>query len=524
MTLGKISTARPVERLSAKEMLFLAIGLAVLIGAGAAANHPAVLLGRFFWLDECLTHLIVSDPSLGHSLQALRGMETHPPTGYLILRGLCGLQGSSDETAERLPSVLFTWLMLVTVYAGLRRCFGVWPSLVALLSIWLVRELIAHTFEARFYALLTAAAAAFCLAYCRPRRGLAWSAVAALLGAVLCTIHYFGILWLGAIVMGDFVASRAPVERRLRRMLPAALGAAVLLLLLPLLREQMAGRHAATWVRPTSAEGLGAMLFHLLALPACVMFALTSVWAVNCLRTGQWAISVPAEGLWAMGGMLGLLALPVILLIFSLMVEPALIPRYALGALIGTAPLIALIASWLPTRLATVAALLLAAGSFVSLHLYAEEALKTQARWEALIDEFRKNGDNLPIVALGSVESQVVWRYAATLRPRLVNVDLRSIPRLSELDRFWVFDMDEQERVLRCYPDAPRLLRPQELEALGAFHLMDSPSWELGPRWAGAGPAQRTTALASLMNLTMLGPSIYSAHPAGPPHFIQKRS
>src|SRR5688500_1826214 len=93
--------ATPVLR--ARELLLVAIGLAALIVMQLWICNGYRLFGRHLWLDEVHTHLLVADPDIGHSMQALAGgTDNSPPTLYLMLRGFCVLVGGPGPTSFRI--------------------------------------------------------------------------------------------------------------------------------------------------------------------------------------------------------------------------------------------------------------------------------------------------------------------------------------------------------------------------------------------------------------------------------------
>jgi len=63
------------------------VALAVFGVAMVYLTDSTIMFTRRFWLDEYLTSLIVRDPSISHSIAAVKsGVDTNPPTYHLLLR------------------------------------------------------------------------------------------------------------------------------------------------------------------------------------------------------------------------------------------------------------------------------------------------------------------------------------------------------------------------------------------------------------------------------------------------------
>ncbi len=224
-----------------RELAVMAIGTLLLMCVEAFTSDPAILFSRDLWIDELWAKFIASEPGIWHSIVVLsHSGDPTPPTYHLMARAswwLSALVGGSAETGFRALAFAAVWLALVLTYAVLRRTFAILPALIAVLVLWACPMTSRYAFFARPYGLLLASTAAFCLFYCaedfRPIR----APMTAVTSVLVCTLHYFGLFGLAAIVFGDLVARRESFRDRWRRILPAAAGPLVLLLLLPVVRE-----------------------------------------------------------------------------------------------------------------------------------------------------------------------------------------------------------------------------------------------------------------------------------------------
>jgi hypothetical protein len=367
----------------------------------------------------------------------------------------------------------------VAVYAILRRAFTVLPAVVGALIIWSHPIVIDQTFQARFYGTLLMAAAVFCLVYCRPRSGKRDTIVVALASILLCTIHYFGIISLAAIIVGDMLAARQTLRERLWRLLPVAAGPLTLLLFVPFLRSQSADLPVRSWVEPFSAGSAGKLveaLFRALALPTVLIFWWTSQLISARIRSTE-ALShcIPGEegastgSLQALAGMSALLVVPFVLIGISAVVMSVLIPRYMITAVLGVTPPAALLASRTRRPLLMFGALGVAALSYLDL----SHDVRVQRDWEveqrAMVNAVRGN-DELPIVTFARAEAYMICYVAPDLAPRVVILDLRPEYR-DELNQYILYEYGAEQKVRRFY-DMPPLVRLKPLRAMGRFHLV----------------------------------------------------
>ena len=273
------------------ELAVMATATLILMCAEAFTSSPEILFSRDLWIDELWTKLIGSEPKIWHSLVVLaHSGDPTPPTYHLLARAswwLSALVGGSGETAFRALAFAGVWLALVLTYAVLRRSFAILPSLIAVLVLLASPVTVKYAFFARPYGLLLASTAAFCLLYCsedfRPTVAVA-TAVASVL---VCTLHYFGLFALGSIVFGDLVSRRESFRDRLRRVLPAAAGPLVLVLLLPVVRELNSGYDQPSYLAPISSSYVLDTIGGLFDVPILVSAILLLSWWISELGRRQ---------------------------------------------------------------------------------------------------------------------------------------------------------------------------------------------------------------------------------------------
>lgn len=279
---------------------------------------------KLLWNDELFTFYIAGRPNIGDIWTALlTGAEQIPPAFYWITRPFMG----HSAAAMRVPEVLGFWLMGVCLIAIVSHrappIYGLVAALAALFT-----GAYPYAYEARPYGIVLGLAALSFLAW---QRG--WTAVVAVSLAAAVSVHYYAVLLFAPLAAAEAVYTwRA---RRIRRSvwLALALGAAPLLIYLPLIRG--ARTYSGTfWARPgfgTLGEFLP-FLFDFLALPLAAVL----IWAGASLLARPKSVAPPkAVPLEEIAAALGYIALPVIAVALGKAVTGAYTHRYALAAVIG---------------------------------------------------------------------------------------------------------------------------------------------------------------------------------------------
>jgi hypothetical protein len=204
----------------------------VLVGATVAARVPLVA-HEPLWLDETVSARIISEPTLGSAIHAVRRTESSPPGWHVLNLGLRYATGASMEHLRYL-SVLFSIVLTALVVAyGLSLGLPLWGAALAGALVALGTNFVAHGSELRPYALLTLLALVFALVLQRAvdsptRHRLA--VLAAVVAAGVLT-HYFFLFNVGVGSLWIFVA--ASRRDRVRVLAAIAVGLVPLLPWLP---------------------------------------------------------------------------------------------------------------------------------------------------------------------------------------------------------------------------------------------------------------------------------------------------
>lgn len=280
------------------------------------------LIARPLWFDECLTWLLATDESFVHEMHALAGgADTNMPGLYVILRPM---QWAGVVTPEGLRwcSIGWTVAAMTFLYACVRSFARREVAVAGGLMLWSHPLVMAHAFEARFYApLLCAAAAVEWALAARSRVGLAAGAI------VLCGVHYFGVIVL--MLMVAVVVTR---QRTWRQIWPAGAGVVVTVGCLPFYFGQRGSFAVTDWMEGVGIASLGSFAREIFPV-ALMLLAGIAVGVTIVLRRARLAAGpLPASGAGERMpiALLSLFAMPVVLTAISFVAQPVLMGRYAI--------------------------------------------------------------------------------------------------------------------------------------------------------------------------------------------------
>lgn len=453
-------------------VVFLAVAVAFL-GLQMCITSAASLPDRLPWLDEMHSIQLVSDVSAVHAIMALKGgADTNPPVYYLVCRGLSRILRMPVLSVLRWASMGSTLLALVGVYACLRLAFGRLPSIAGSLSIWAHPIVQQYSWEARSYTMWLAAQAWFiyCVMLSSRREKAGFPEVAAaLLAYIACTLHYFGVISILLVLAVQFAvlwSTRRPVMRDLVPLL--GVGAAMLTLL-PFYFSQRGTISVTTWVDPPSIMTSLAFLANLMNPPVLAGCAVLA-WVTVAFRDSRCA-SEPADGLILrrLAGMTSLLLMPPAVILFSYVIQPALIERYALVAVIGLGPVAAFLVDRRRAAAVIVAVVGLMAYSTVTLESVARTLSGEDGQRRMLAESIRK--------AAGTCSGEVVferrhdyWPVCYALpglagRMRLLDLEREEMIAPNDMD---VHDRDMMRNLSKFYPDL-RVIRLDDLRRKESF-------------------------------------------------------
>lgn len=324
------------------ELISFFAALAILACVQIAGARALDLFSHPLWLDECFTSLLANDKSFSHMLSAIAaGVDTNPPTLYLILWPIARVLGTMNEVALRIIALIWMLAAVTGLYAICRRFFGRGPSAVAALAVWAHPLIIDHAFEARFYGPWLALTVWFCYLQldASAKQSSARRVARYILGIGATSIHYFGVIAMLLIAAGDLLA-----HRRIKRLGPFVAGLAVVALCTPLLLKQRAGLSIATWIEPFTISEFKADLVAVFGAPSLLVTALVIwVWYVFT-PTQRTQSDDPASDYRQLIPLSSLLLMPVAVAAISIVAQPALVLRYLILSIAPLAPPMAALA------------------------------------------------------------------------------------------------------------------------------------------------------------------------------------
>lgn len=444
---------------------------------------------RSFWLDEIHTQLLIDDPSLSHATAALaHGVDFNPPTYYLLAKWVSQL-GVPAETAQRGFSLICILICCTSVYLLLRDDCRPASATAATLLIWSVNVVQTQAFEARFYAPWLAAAGVMglCMQRCSRSSSVVWRVGLAASSLLMCTVHYFGIISLGLMAAVFVVQNYRSRAGRWSDLLwiapgPAALGLCVMLFY----RGQRSALSISTWVPALSWTSL--QQFAEEALPTWAIVIATLAWCgtwllsrgpqPEALNSESDPIDIDSSVTMAPGekhflpAASGLVLMPVCLIVFSLILQPALISRYATVGTIGFAILMAALLRRCPTWITVTIGLWLFATGFLSLTDQYRYWQRMETRQAETIARLRQLAPDVPLIFESRHAMYPITRYASDLAPRIHFLALsdKNLQEFNSATPFRIVERDVALRIADFYPEY-RTLPFDELKSLPRAYL-----------------------------------------------------
>jgi len=416
----------PSDSLLRSSLLVLSVAAVVsipfLLGGGVAT------LSRPLWFDELLTYVLVADDSPSHSLQAIAdGVDYNPPMLHLSNRLFAFLFGGPSEFSLRLFALLSMVLALAGLYLILRTS---WEPLVCLVAIFALNcqpLIVDQASQARFYGPWCASAvwfAWFLLRVSRSENRAAHLALA-ISSVALCTIHYFGVIALMLISLAHFWRNRRPCPRPVWGFAAILTGPLALLACTPFYLGQRAALTVPTWIDPPDLAQINRFLGTIAPLTQLALVATLAYLCITFLprKSGNRVPTLSATVDEPFAGLAGLVALPAVLLVFSWLVQPAMVPRYATVSVLAFAPVLAWLAARIPRPLL---ALLLVwfclSGAFQWMAVAAAERRHAKDR-EQLAEAIRNSDPSVPVLFEDKLTLFPLLFYSPDIQERCFYLD-----------------------------------------------------------------------------------------------------
>ncbi len=368
--------------------------------AGLLIARGGVLFTRPLWLDEYHTLLVANRDTLREGIRVLAlGADFNPPLLYLIMHGVGRVAGFSP-LSMRMVAFASVWLASVVTYASLRRFLPFGSALGGALAVWSSFVVVDQAFQARFYGpwLLLCCVLIWSIGIHRDRERSRYRDVAIALSSIgVCTIHYFGIFSV-ILIAGGAAFSLRRSGTRLRRIAPILAGPCALLLCAPLYLGQRASLTVRTWIAPQGLGDLIAMTREILLRPALVLVVFTGFMVTVLRRPNAIIRSWPPE----FAAMLGLGLMPLVIFGFSVAVQPSLVDRYLIVAVLAWCPFVGIAYSRVGRPLKVALAVLMLAFSARMVNFRASWARVDAARMAAeaaAVAPFLRDGSSVVVLS-----------------------------------------------------------------------------------------------------------------------------
>jgi hypothetical protein len=458
--------------------------------ACVAIGH-AVLFTRPLWLDEYHTVLVAA---VATPVQVVRdltgGVDLAPPLLHFVAWTLRHGVGPLTPSVLHTASFICVAAALAFVYGTLRRTFDRASCIAGAMAVGSHALVVSHAFEARYYGPWLALCAFFCWAVGIDRgaaRSLRREASVAAAAIGVCTIHWFGVLTLVLMCAGAGAAlalkPRSDASRGLRSLVPALAGGLALLVCIPLLFAQRSRFTTPIWVPDLSTDQVLDMArsFYVALVPIAAALVLLASTFGERADSGRRLRDVMRDPGIASAAALALM--PVVVTLVSLLVQPTMLPRYAIAATLAWAPLVAAACRLLRVPYRAIACGLLGVLWWMNLSAEAETKRAFARAVDADVRAFdAARGSGMPVLFQSR---HVMYPVAAKREPDRGEMTLLVLPdsllasmfparsAVADMDRFFRF---EREAVL-LHREAfgfPGLVTPASLASTHRFLLIGS--------------------------------------------------
>ncbi|MCA9012264.1 MAG: glycosyltransferase family 39 protein [Planctomycetaceae bacterium] len=465
--------------------------LICLVLAAAWAGGGQYLLLRQLWMDEVHSWLLIKEPEMLRSLQALAdGVDFNPPTYFMLARQLDLLPGEFTELQLRWLSLSLMLLSIAGIFILLRRRF---PVLICMASVMMMASsvhLIHQSTEIRFYPLWCATCAWLCVTLDADSVNPRWlwrpnNCLALLLAGLMTTTHYFGILTLGLICIGAMLARNRSRSRYQMIVIVAMTGGSCLVGCLPFLIGQRAALTRATWVSPATVDDsmgfLTAMFPWMPTLLCGLVFVISSALqkqntqidnsptiTLDHLSTvDRPAIDVQIREL---APCLMLTLMPCVIVLLSWTLQPALVVRYAVPGMLGFGAVFAVLMSrcspGLQKMLVVASVMLLA----YSVSICGNQWREIDAIRENLVRELKSLPADGPILFEDRTVSMPILHLHPELRARCSLIDFNN-DQLSGDSSLRIVQRDVGRQIRKWYPEY-RMQSMASLSSISTFYIV----------------------------------------------------
>jgi hypothetical protein len=418
------------RRLTFAEIALAAMVIFGLLAAEIVATHARSMFHATPWLDEVHTLIVVNDPDPAKFRSAMSDqcVDANFPVYNQLLRWL----HLTSAPAIREVSCASTAIALLGIYILLRGAFDPVASATGVLTVWSGPLIVSHSFQGRFYAPWMAAVVWFAVALrCRfslSPRARAGSAVAVAITAIFaCTLHAIGLPAIALVACSEMVLDRRSFKQRIITALPALAGVIAVAVFVPMTLAQKHSFAIPSWLVGNPIRLLYSTLVGVIPGTACAVLIVglfISAWIDRLWPPGE---SRSTSDLAPIAGFSALLLLPAILLVMTILLQPVLLPRYALVTAAAFAGPAALLASRMRRGVAIVLCVALLAESGAELSRRVREASQFREEYDGFIIAIRAQPE-LPALFESRHQLYPIAWIAPDLRDRCAYIDFQPGP------------------------------------------------------------------------------------------------
>ncbi len=404
------------RRLGRWDWVGIAIASAVLVAVCLIAGGKR----PFFWYDELITHLEISDRSVSHMTGVIaRGLENNPPLYQILLRAWAAVAGVAP-TALRMMSALCVAGAVALLWRALRRELSAPAVAVALgLTFFGADAILDQVAQARHYGLfLLTASIAIAVAIETSRRDrigpLLWAGTF-IAHTLLLYTHTFGVLYSGAIALGAIVIDAR--RGRFRPVLVTAIGAAWLAFApwVPYVIEQGKMTEPRMWIPRPGLSRLTGVLERLTSPISFVVIGIAVVVAV-IRREGRLPTALSSERFALLAIGVAVAAVAPAVFVESRIARPMFVDRYVIASALGWPLLVALALDAGVRRLPRPVANGAGAVAFVALAASALVAATRRASYTPPVVEVPSSLASVPVVAESALDFLPLKTYGGRSR------------------------------------------------------------------------------------------------------------
>ena len=460
--------------LTSRELVWAGLFFLLLMLAITAVSGSIGLIVRFFWLDEIITYTLASDSSLPHMFAALlHGTDSNPPAYHLLLWSLHAIGMPLNEATLRLIAAGAILAAMLGLYASLRFMFSRIVSAAAVITLFAGQTvvlpgfelhgelLIRQMFEARFYGPWLAICAWF--GYCQIALRVRPSSLPARIGLgafafFMLTIHYFGLFTFVLMVAADLLTDPRTWKQRIAARLPLLAAIPALAVVGTFYLHQSKAFTAKSWVDPPTFANSVQFLWEALApFPLLILLGVVGIALLLRKRTkAPVADQRPTDSSMMYSGLISLAFLPLVVLLFSCLVQPASVGRYAFPAVGGTAIFAAFLLSRLPRVLVVLFACIFVLIGAFDVQSQAAEMYESPYELRAYMTHLTAVPPSESILFELRLDYYPAVMYYPALRPRMAILDFEhgEFPdsALAPSMNYAIVERDAQRAAAAFYP------------------------------------------------------------------------